>query len=79
MFRSDVFRHARARKMSGKPSPVHIYDIVNSVVAQHLSDQPLFIPDFGYVLKSFPGDSRPATKKRKAEGGPESRPKKGGA
>ena len=51
MLRSDVFRHARARQLQGKPSPVDIYDIVNDVVAEHLAAQPLILRDFADVVR----------------------------
>ena len=51
MLRSDVFRHSRARKLTGKPTPVAIYDIVNSVVAEHLATQPVIIPSFADVVR----------------------------
>jgi hypothetical protein len=31
MFRTDCFRGNRARKLEGKPTPIHIYDAVNEV------------------------------------------------
>ena len=53
MFRSDIFRWARSRKLKGKPVPVGMYDKVNEIVAQHLASEPFVIPDFASVLRSF--------------------------
>ena len=49
MLRTDVFSHSRARKMSGKPTPTDVFDLVNTVVAQHLATHPLTLPDFASV------------------------------
>ena len=35
MFRTDVFRYARARKMNSRPGPRELYDIVNTETARH--------------------------------------------
>ncbi len=51
MLRSDVFRHNRARKRGGKPTPTDMFDIVNTVVATHLGAEPLLLPDFASVAR----------------------------
>ncbi len=53
MFRSDVFRHGQARKKISKPTPVDMYDIVNTVVASHLSTDPMVLPDFANVARRW--------------------------
>ena len=77
MLRSDVFRHARARQLQGKPSPVDMYDIVNEVVAEHLATQPMILPDFAAVVRHA-ADEEPASAadpmprgKRRRRKGPE--------
>jgi hypothetical protein len=49
MIRSDVFANTRARKMKGKPTPIDVFDLVNTVVAQHLATHPMTLPDFASV------------------------------
>ncbi len=53
MFRSDVFRHGQARKKISKPTPVDMFDIVNTVVASHLSTDPMVLPDFANVARRW--------------------------
>ena len=50
MFRTDCFRACRSRKLEGKPSPIHIYDAVNGVVARALARDPLHLPTFAEVM-----------------------------
>ena len=49
MIRSDVFSQSRARRMSGKPTPTDVFDIVNNVIAQHLASEPITLPSFTQV------------------------------
>ena len=51
MLRCDVFRNSRARTLIGKPTHVDIFDIVNGVVAEHLSTQPFTILDVQAVVR----------------------------
>ena len=46
MVRCDVYRHNRARKLDAIPSPVDVFDIVNSLVAAQLAKAPLILPSF---------------------------------
>ena len=50
MIRSDVFRNARARKINAAPGPADFFRVVNSVVAQHLAEIPVRLPDLTAVL-----------------------------
>ena len=50
MIRSDVFRACRARKINSTPGPAEFYRVVNYVVAQHLADVPVALPDLTEVL-----------------------------
>ena len=50
MFRSDVFRAARARKINATPGPKELFNIVNRETAKHLAEQPLHLPDLAAVL-----------------------------
>ena len=45
-----MFAASRARKMKGKPTPTDIYDIINSVVAQHTARKPLILLSFAAVV-----------------------------
>ena len=51
MLRSDVFRHNRARKLSTRPTPTDVYDIVNDVVASRLARVPFLLPSFARVVR----------------------------
>ena len=82
MFRTDCFRGSRARKLVGKPAPIHIYDTVNEVVATALARDPFHLPTYAEVMAeappmelSAPGrslafevplDELPASKRRKS-------------
>jgi serine/threonine protein kinase len=50
MIRSDVFRNFRARKINSTPGPVEFFRVVNRIVAQHLADVPVALPDLTEVL-----------------------------
>ena len=50
MIRSDVFRECRARKINSIPGPAEFYRVVNDVVAQHLAEVPVTLPDLTEVL-----------------------------
>ena len=50
MIRSDVFRNCRARKINSTPGPVELFRVVNCIVAQHLADVPVALPDLTEVL-----------------------------
>ena len=54
MCRSDVFRHARARKMKGRPTPIDVYNALNGLVADQLAREPLALPCFGSVVHDYP-------------------------
>ena len=69
VLRCDVFRHSRARKLTGKPTLVDIYDLVNDAVAEHLATQPLTIPDFAAVARHA-GDEDHGRRRRKRKGAP---------
>ena len=45
----DVLPHCRARKVKGKPTPTDVFELVNTVVAQHLATHPMTLPDFASV------------------------------
>jgi hypothetical protein len=45
----DVLPHSRARKMKGKHTPTDVFELANTVVAQHLATHPLTLPDFASV------------------------------
>ena len=74
MIRSDFFRHARARKLEGKPTPIGLYDTVNEIVARHLSLEPLKMPTFAKCVARFhamqpaasTADTQPRRKKLKS-------------
>jgi hypothetical protein len=50
MLRSDVFRHARARRINATPGPGELFRIVNSETARHLAEQPFHLPDLAAVI-----------------------------
>lgn len=50
MLRCDVFRHLRARKLKGRPTPIDVYNAVNEIVAQHIAEEPLRLPVFADVV-----------------------------
>ena len=54
MLRTDVFGSARARCSAGRPSPVDVYDVVNSLVARRLAKRPLRMPTFAECVKCMP-------------------------
>ena len=58
MFRSDVFRHGQACKKKDKPTPVDLFDIVNTVVASHLSSDHMVLPEFANVVRRWDGGAR---------------------
>ena len=51
MIRSDVFRNCRARTIDSTPGPVDFFQVVNTVVAEHLAEVPVRLPDLTAVLK----------------------------
>ena len=53
MLRSDVFRWSRARKLTGKPTPVDMFDLVNKSVAEHVATEAFVIPDFATVVGKY--------------------------
>ena len=50
MFRSDVFRLARARTKNSTPGPGDLYHIVNEETARHLVEVPFVLPDLAAVV-----------------------------
>ena len=50
MLRSDVFREFRARRIDATPGPVEFFNVVNHVVAEHLANVPVALPDLTDVL-----------------------------
>ena len=54
MFRTDCFRGCRARKLTGEPGPIHIYDAVNEVVATALARDIFHLPTFAEVMAEAP-------------------------
>ena len=50
MIRSDVFRDCRARKINAVPGPGEFFRVVNYVVARHLAEVPVTLPDLTEVL-----------------------------
>ena len=50
MLRSDVFREFRARRIDATPGPVEFFTVVNHVVAEHLANVPVALPDLTDVL-----------------------------
>ena len=50
MFRTDVFRQSRARKINSTPGPKDLYKIVNEETARHLVEQPFVLPDLAAVV-----------------------------
>lgn len=50
MLRSDVFRHARARKINNTPGHSELYKVVNTETAKHLAQHPLYFPDLAAVI-----------------------------
>jgi hypothetical protein len=66
MFRTDCFRHNRARKLVGRPGPVHIYDAVNAVVATALARDPLHLPTYAEVMAEVLPIESPVPKRRQA-------------
>ena len=54
MFRTDCFRGSRARKLKGKPTPIHIYDAVNEVVATALAKDSFYLPTYAEVMAELP-------------------------
>ena len=50
MFRTDVFRESRARKINSCPGPLELYQIVNNETAKHLAEVPSYLPDLSAVL-----------------------------
>ena len=51
MIRSDVFREFRARRIDATPGPVEFFNVVNHVVAEHLANVPVALPDLTDVLE----------------------------
>jgi hypothetical protein len=64
MLRTDVFRYSRSRRLSGRPSPVDMYERVNGIVAEHLATEPLLIPDFATVLQQYSDEPRTRLKRK---------------
>ena len=50
MFRSDLFRAGRARRIDAVPTPQGLYQIVGSIVARHLCEHPFPMPDITSVI-----------------------------
>ena len=50
MLRSDAFRVARARKLNATPGPRELFRVVNTETANHLSEQPLYLPDLAAIM-----------------------------
>ena len=50
MFRTDVFRDARARNKNARPGPQSLYDVVNTETAKHMAEVPFDLPDLSDVL-----------------------------
>ena len=50
MLRTDVFRAARSRKIDSTPGPAELFEVVNEVVARHLAEEPLRLPELEAVL-----------------------------
>ena len=46
MLRTDIVSGARAHAMKTTPSPTEVYEVANSVVAQHLATKGLHLPAF---------------------------------
>mgnify|MGYP000562239769 CR=1 FL=1 len=59
MIRSDVFRNFRARKINSTPGPVEFFRVVNRIVAQHLADVPVALPDLTEVLAEVARTAKP--------------------
>ena len=59
MFRTDVFRYARARKINSRPGPRELYDIVNTETARHIAQWPLHLPDLNDVIAEAKGTQDP--------------------
>ena len=53
MYRSDVFRHCRARVTNSKPGPTHVFDIVNRVLSDSIAKLPLELPTLTEVLAEW--------------------------
>ena len=54
MFRTDCSRGNRARKLEGKPTPLHIYDAVDAVVATTLARYQFYLPTYSEVVAAVP-------------------------
>ena len=50
MFRTDVFRQARARRKNATPGPADLYRIVYEETARHLVEVPFVLPDLAAVV-----------------------------
>ncbi len=55
MFRTDVFRGARARKIDATPGPAELFCVVNDAVARHLAEEPFRLPELDAVLAEEEG------------------------
>ena len=55
MFRTDVFRDARARRKNAVPGPKDLFDIVNKEAARHLVEVPFVLPDLAAIAAENPG------------------------
>ena len=49
-FRTDVFRHMRARCGLNKPCPEDVFDAVNSIVARKLAREPWTMPSLAECI-----------------------------
>ena len=79
MIRSDVFREFRARRIDATRGPVEFFTVVNHVVAEHLANVPVALPDLAEVLDEMrlPSASVPqdtASTPRSSRGTPAPRP-----
>ena len=74
MIRSDFFRHAQSRRLSGRPTPAEVYEAVNQIVARELRQRPLLLPTLCECMASCAG-----TKKSESHVSPLGRERKSSA
>ena len=53
MFRSDVFRNTRARRINVKPTPHAVFDVVNRVVNENLAQDRWVLPTLEEVVNKW--------------------------
>ena len=53
MFRSDVFRNTRARRINVKPTPHAVFDVVNRVVNENLAQDLWVLPTLEVVVNKW--------------------------